>query len=68
MDIIEKKKMDVLFAWAQFYHNSECLTVSRYPRRYRIVNGQKYMIVPDGDKKRYDKVQEEIAELWSKNK
>lgn len=68
MEIIELKKLQNLFSWAQFYQNSEQLAVSRYPRQYRYVNGgQKYMIVPDGDKKRYDKVQEEILKIGNKN-
>lgn len=66
MEIIELKKLQNLFSWAQFYHNSEQLAVSRYPRRYRVANGQKHMIVPDGDKKRYDKVQEEIIKIGNK--
>lgn len=63
MEIIKHKQLQILFAWAQFYQNSEQLAVSRYPRQY---NSKGKMIIPDGDKKKYDEVQEKILKIGNK--
>jgi len=72
MEILEKKKLEILFSWAQFYHNSEKtdlsqgLEVSRYPRHTFYENGKKRTLIPYSDQIMYNKVQEQIRKIGNK--
>lgn len=62
----EVKKLQDYYSWAQFYHNSEQLAVSRYPRHYYYENNKKIKLIPESDKLAYDKVQQEILKIGNK--
>lgn len=64
--IINRKKLESLFSWSQFYENSESLAVARYPRHYEWINGRKTALMSESDREQHSKIQQQIIEIGNK--
>ena len=70
------KKLDILFAWSQFYQNSPQLTVNRYPENLLMCKYKKsdellkryypFNQTLNDNRRKYELVQKEITKLNNK--